>query len=106
VDNLPRWSQIVRQPGAVQIAGFHPTQVPPLDASSGETQPRDGIRLLVYPVDNTPNTATIDITSTAVMAMLEGFLLSGAHVGKQLSWRSTGFSSRRRDTLLFTKVAQ
>lgn len=103
MDNLPRWSQIVRQPGAVQIAGFHPTQVPPLDASSGETQPRDGIRLLVYPVDGIPNTATIDITSTAVIAMLDGFLANGLHIGKVLSWRSLGFSSRRRDTLRFTK---
>ena len=102
MDDLARWSQIVRQPGAVVIGGFHPTLVPPLDTTAPEAAPRAGIRLLVTPVDGIPAVPAIEVTSTAVIAMLDGFLANGVHVGKVLSWRSAGFGSRRRDTLRIT----
>jgi hypothetical protein len=45
---------------------------------------------------------TIDVTSTQAMAMLEGFLGSGAHAGKILSWRARGFGVRRKDSIRIT----
>ncbi len=102
MDEPALWSQVVRQPGAVTIAGFHPVLVPELGNTAPDPPVRAGVRLLVTPVDGIPNTATIDVTSTAVIAMLDGFLANGVHVGKVLTWRSLGFSSRRRDTLRIT----
>jgi len=103
MDEPALWATIVRQPGAVQIAGFHPVLVPDRTAAPDAAVTRDGIRLLVTPVAGLPPTPTIDVTSTAALAMLEGFLGSGAHVGKTLTWRSLGFSSRRRDTLHWSR---
>jgi hypothetical protein len=69
----------------------------------GEVSPaspaRPGVRLWVRDLAPGGELRTIDITSTAALAMLEGFLYSGMHVGKSLSWRSLGYGVRRRDTL-------
>lgn len=98
-DGFNRWSQLVRTPGAVQLQSSCPIEVPPI-AGATETSPsRPGVRLFVAPVEGGPALYTIDITSTQTMAMLEGFLASGTHVGKILSWRAKGFGVLRRDTI-------
>jgi len=94
-----RWSQIVRGPGAVTITGHHPVQVPALGDDPLAMDGRPGVRLLTLPLDDSPPIYSIDITSTAAIAMLEGFLSTGAHVGKRLTWRSGGTGRFRRDTI-------
>jgi hypothetical protein len=94
-----RWSQIVRRPGAVEVYAHHPTQVPALGDTLPYSEPRDGLRLLVNQLEGDTPIATIDITSTAAMAMLEGFLANGAMIGKRLAWRSGGSGKFRRDTI-------
>ena len=98
-DGFNRWSQIVRTPGAVQLQSSCPIEVPVIGARPDASTSRPGVRLFVAPVDGGPMLYTIDITSTQTMAMLEGFLASGTHVGKILSWRAKGFGVLRRDTI-------
>jgi len=81
------------------IQGHHAIDVPPLNQELPNPLARPGIRLLVIPIGGAPATPAIDVTSTAVQAMLEGWLATGAHVGKRLAWRTLGFGVRRRDTL-------
>jgi len=102
---MDRWSQIVRTRGVVEVQGHHQVDVPPLGQEAPHPLQRPGVRLLVSPIGGVPATATIDVTSTAVIAMLDGFLKSGAHVGKRLDWRATGFGLRRRDTLHLRPIA-
>ena len=94
-----RWSQIVRTPGAVRILGHHPVDVPPLGEEPPYTSERAGLRLLVQPLSDPNLPWAIDVTSSQVMAMLEGFLATGQHYGLRLSWRSRGFGSLRKDTI-------
>lgn len=94
-----RWSQLVRTPGAVQVLSHHAIDVPPLGAEYPPAEARPGLRLLCRPVSSHDLPWSIDITSTATQAMLEGFLRSGIHVGQRLGWRSRGFGVNRRDTL-------
>lgn len=94
-----RWSQIVRTPGAVRILGHHPVDVPPLGEEPPYSSERAGLRLLVQPLSDPNLPWAIDVTSTQVMAMLEGFLATGQHYGMRLSWRSRGFGSLRKDTI-------
>lgn len=94
-----RWSQLVRTPGAVRVLSHHDCDVPPLGAATPPAETRAGLRLIVQPLTPTDLPWSIDITSTKVMAQLEGFLRSGIHVGQRLGWRSTGFGVHRRDTL-------
>jgi hypothetical protein len=98
-DGFNRWSQIVRTPGAVQLQSHCAIDIPPIGGATADDPPRPGVRLFVAPVDGGPALYTIDITSTQTMAMLEGFLHSGVHVGKILSWRAKGFGVLRRDTI-------
>ena len=99
-----RWSQIVRRPGAVEIIWHHPTEVPPLGEELPYTEARPGVRLLVNQLEGDTPINTIDITSTAAIAMLDGFLKTGAHVGKRLAWRSGGTGRFRRDTIHFKPI--
>ena len=94
-----RWSQIVRTPGAVRILGHHPVDVPPLGEEPPYSSERAGLRLLVQPLSDPNLPWAIDVTSSQVMAMLEGFLATGQHYGLRLSWRSRGFGSLRKDTI-------
>ena len=94
-----RWSQLVRTPGAAQVLGHHPTEVAPLGAATPPAETRSGLRLLVRPITPTDMPWAIDITSTQVQAMLEGFLRSGIHLQQRLGWRSRGFGVHRRDTI-------
>jgi hypothetical protein len=96
---MDRWSQIVRTRGAVEIQGHHAVDVPPLGEEYPHPLQRVGVRLLVRPIGGLPATPAIDVTSSAVIAMLEAFLHSGTHIGKRLDWKATGFGVRRRDTL-------
>ena len=81
------------------ILGHHQVDVAPLNETLPNELARPGLRLLVVPIGGAPATPNIDVTSTAVQAMLEGFLQTGVHVGKTLSWQTLGFGKRRRDTL-------
>lgn len=95
----PRFSQAVRSPGRVVILDHHAITVPAEDSPSQGNQGRDGLRLIVMPISHGAPFPTIDVTSSAAVAMLEGFLYSGVAVGKHLSWETRGFGARRRDTL-------
>lgn len=57
------------------------------------------MKLLVRQLEGDTPIVTIDVTSTAAMAMLEGFLATGTMVGKRLAWRSGGSGKLRRDTI-------
>ena len=103
---FPRWSQIARKPGAVQIIGYHPIEVPALGQVPPYNEPRPGIRLLVQPLEGDDLPWTIDITSTKVIASLDGFLRSGNHIGLRFAWRLAGFGVHRRDTLHFRPMNQ
>ena len=94
-----RWSQIVRTPGAVRILGHHPVDVAPLGEEPPYSSERAGLRLLVQPLSDPNLPWAIDVTSSQVMAMLEGFLATGQHYGLRLAWRSRGFGSLRKDTI-------
>jgi hypothetical protein len=95
-----RWSQIVRTVGQVRIIGHHATEIVPESGLANGEAPRPGLRLLVHPVAMLEPVTAIDIASTAVQAMLEGFLAAGVASGRLLSWRASGFGVRRRDTLI------
>jgi len=99
-----RWSQTVRKPGLVEILSSHPVELPALGDGTNIADARPGIRLIVRPLGDSPFYDTIDITSTAAIAMLEGYLRSGTHVGKALSWISRGSGRYRRDTIILTPV--
>ena len=101
-----RWSQIVRTPGAVRILGHHPVDVPPLGEEPPYSSERAGLRLLVQPLSDPNLHWAIDVTSSQVMAMLDGFLGTGQHYGMRLSWRSRGFGSLRKDTLHLRPMSQ
>lgn len=101
-DPINRWSRIVRRPGAVQLWGHHAVEVPAAGQGLVVSSARPGIRLITQPVDASTPLYLIDVTSTAVQAMLEGFLGSGVAVGKVLSWQSKGAGVRRRDTIHIT----
>src|SRR5580658_29963 len=96
---MDRWSQIVRSQGALMIHAHHSVDVPPLNQSLPNDLARPGLRMYVTPIGGLPATPIVDVTSSAVIAMLEGWLVSGAHVGKRLDWQTKGFGRRRRDTL-------
>jgi len=96
---IVRWSQLVRTPGTVRLSGHHAALVPAEGAAPGSSDGRPGVRLMVHPVAVAEPVHLIDITSTAVQAMLEGFLRTGVAEGKFLSWRTSGFGTRRRDTV-------
>lgn len=98
-EGINRWSQLVRTPGAVEVIGHHPTLVPPKGEMLTPENGRAGVRLLVYPAAAHPQVATVDVTSTAAIAMLDGFLANGMHVGKRISFRSRGWGKTRRDTI-------
>jgi len=98
-DAFNRWAQLVRAPGAVQVLAHHPIDVPPLNSQPPYENARAGVRLLVRPVGSSPDVYTVDVTSTQVQAMLEGFLRTGNHVAQRLSWRSRGYGVRRKDTI-------
>ena len=98
-DGLHRWSQLVRKPGCVLVHGWHPVQVPALAGQPAGELGRPGIRLLVTPVSGAAGVNAIELTSTAAIAMLEGFLASGIAIGKRLSWQSRGAGVHRRDTI-------
>jgi len=80
-----RWSQIVRTPGAVRILAHHPVDVPPLGEEPPYSSERVGLRLLVQPLSDPNLPWAIDVTSSQVMAMLDGFLGTGQHYGMRLS---------------------
>jgi hypothetical protein len=103
-DGFNRWSQIVRTPGSVQVQSHCAIEVPPIGGATESDPPRPGVRMFTAPVDGGPALYTIDITSTQAMAMLEGFLGMGVHVGRILSWRSRGFGVQRKDTIRLTSV--
>jgi hypothetical protein len=98
-DGFNRWSQVVRTPGAAILHGSHAVEVPPIAGLGIGEVARPGVRLLTMPLTQSPPFYTIDITSTQVQAMLEGFLGTGAGIGKILSWRARGFGSLRKDTI-------
>lgn len=89
----------MRTPGAVRVLSHHDCDVPPLGAATPPAETRAGLRLIVQPLTPADLPWSIDITSTKVQAMLEGFLRSGIHVNQRLGWRSKGFGVHRRDTL-------
>jgi len=95
----PRFSQVVRRRARVLVLGHHAISVPPEGEESQGNAGRDGLRLVVMPLTHGAPMPTIDITSSAAIAMLEGFLSSGAIEGKHISWESSGFGARRRDTI-------
>lgn len=99
-DQFNRWSKLVRTPGVVRIEGWHPSELPAESETTAGAPGRLAIRLLVYPIKTTEPIFSIDITSSAVIAMLEGFLRNGSAIGKYLSWRSWGFGSKRRDMVI------
>lgn len=101
-DPICRWSQIVRRPASVQLWGHHQTSVPAEGQGLVVTSSRPGLRLMTQPVSGHPWRPLIDVTSSSVQAMLEGFLRSGVGVGKILSWQSKGAGVRRRDTIHLT----
>ncbi|HKD78796.1 MAG TPA: hypothetical protein VKH81_03835 [Candidatus Angelobacter sp.] len=98
-DPISRWSRLVRSPGTVRLHGSHQTTVPALGDGLTDPAARPGIRLQVHPIATSTPVYLLDVTSSAVQAMLEGFLRSGVATGKFLSWESRGFGARRRDTL-------
>jgi hypothetical protein len=98
-DGFARWCQVVRSPGAFQIHVAHSTLVPPEGGATASSQPRPGVRLLGQPIQMVNPAYAIDMTSTAGMAMLEGFLAMGHHVNREISWSSRGWGVRRRDTI-------
>jgi hypothetical protein len=95
-----RWSQLVRKPGTVLVQHWANVEVPPEGGATEASPARPGLRLYVHPVSTAEHVTSIDITSTAAQAMLEGFLRSGIAAGKYLSWQSAGFGPRRRDTVI------
>jgi hypothetical protein len=102
-DGITRWSQIVRSPGSFQIHGSHPTIVPPLDGSPLAAEARAGVRLLGHPVEMADPSYMIDMTTTAGLAMLEGFVATGNHLNRVISWQSRGWGVRRRDTIRLSR---
>lgn len=98
-DGINRWAQVVRGPGEVQLHGSHTVDVPPEGGAAQGVEARPGVRLLTQPIGATPPYYNIDVTSTAVIAMLEPFLRSGVGIGRVLAWYTRGFGVRRRDTL-------
>lgn len=103
MDTLTRWSQIVRTPGSFLVRDIYPVNVPPLGEDPPYSSTRPGIRLVGEPVAMTSPAYTIDMTSTATIAMLEGFVRQGLHINRVISWSSRGYGVRRRDTLILTK---
>jgi hypothetical protein len=104
-NGLARWSQLVRKPGTVMIEHHSAVEVPPLGQEPGAADSRPGIRLYVSAIATPEPVHMIDITSTAVIAMLEGFLQSGTANGRYLTWRSSGFGPRRHDTVILRSHA-
>jgi hypothetical protein len=98
-DGFNRWSQIVRRKGAVEIQAHHEIMVPPIGGETETSPARAATRLLVRPLEGEDLPWHLDVTSTQVRTMLEGFLATGNHVGLRLSWRSRGFGSTRKDTI-------
>jgi hypothetical protein len=83
----------------VELQGHHPILVPPMGQELPMGEGRPGVRLLCRPLEGCPDVSNIDVTSTAAIAMLEGFLATGRQIGKRLAWRSRGHGVLRRDTL-------
>ena len=103
MDTFTRWAQTVRKPGSFLVHDAYAVQVPPLNSQPPYPELRNGVRLVGHPVDMSSPAFTIDVTSTATMAMLEGFIAQGKHIGKVVSWSSRGYGVRRRDTLILSK---
>jgi hypothetical protein len=76
-----------------------PCELAPLGSPYPPTETRPGTRLIVQPVSSPELPWSIDIVSTQVQAMLEGFLSTGVAINKRLGWRSRGFGSQRKDTI-------
>lgn len=94
-----RWQQIIRTPGSTHVVGHHQTEVVDLVTDPTNPTTRQGIRLLCQPIDPWYPGWTIDVTSSAAMAMLEGFLSQGLTLGRRLSFETRGYGARRRDTI-------
>jgi hypothetical protein len=96
-----RWSSIVHTPGSVEIQWHQQSEVQPQGTERAGMAPVPATRLFVRSLGFTEPLTTVDVTSSATKAMLEGFLASGIHVGHALSWRSYGGGKLRRDTVSF-----
>ena len=96
---VPRWSQIVRTPGAVEVYWHQQTEIPALGTDPPSDVMFPATRLFVRPLDSTPPYTTLDVVSSATRAMLEGFLQSGIHVNRRIGWKAQGWGVRRKDTL-------
>jgi hypothetical protein len=67
----------------------------------GATEPKllPTIRLFTRRLDKTTPAAYVDVTCSQPQAMLEGFLRSGALIGKAVTFRASGRGPTRRDTI-------
>lgn len=98
-DLTDRWQQIVRTKGATHVIGHHAVEVADLTSDPTNPTKRPGVRLLVQPIAPWYPGYTIEVTSSAAIAMLEGFLHQGLTLGRRLGFETRGFGPRRRDTL-------
>ncbi len=72
----------------------------------GATEPKllPTIRLFTRRLDKVSPAAYVDVTCTQPQAMLEGFLRSGALIGKAVTFRATGRGPTRRDTIHIARL--
>lgn len=96
---IPRWSQIVRTPGAVEVYWHQQSEIPALGTDVPSDVSFPSTRLFVRSLGETQPLTTIDVVSSATRAMLEGFLATGIHVRHRIGWRAKGYGKLRRDTL-------
>lgn len=78
-----------------QTTGELPAMMP------GATEPKllPTTRLFTRRLDKVSPAAYVDVTCSQPQAMLEGFLRSGALIGKAVTFRATGRGPMRRDTI-------
>lgn len=64
-----------------------------------EAQPVECTRIYTRRLDKPSTQVWVDVPQRQPQAMLEGFLRSGAIVGKAVTFRASGRGSTRRDTI-------
>lgn len=89
----------------VQVHSHVPGEITVAAGENGAPKTIACTRLFTTRLDKDSPAMHVDVTSQQPAAMLEGFLMSGAHVGKAITFRARGRGPRRRDTIHIKPIA-
>lgn len=83
----------------VEVFAHVPGELPALLGNDTTPTPLSTIRLYTRRLDKPSKMTHVDVTTTQVQAMLDGFLRVGTIGGKAVEFRARGQGAQRRDSI-------